>query len=264
MIVESVAGDAYYAPRDFRTPKLAPLASLNKTWAAVVEPFTFCVLNLNRSRLAQLGRIAMGHRCSYVDVLRYDVVLDTYSDEACAHYETNAEKARNDLIFTESIVHLLNRLSSWLVSTTVSGNPFGIILSIDAWSPSDIAFCSIERKLQRYNYERQQQEGNIDIHDARHERSALRFDANKLSPSLILRGVTRLDFAEHDTSRKVAAKSVADVASRFPDLVDLTARIFENEKIDHRTRRCERNREYCPRPSLQIVHLGSHNAANDC
>lgn len=98
------------------TFSFASFATVSRAWQNAVESRTFRRLRVKHSDLMMLDaatRSQSRSRFLWLRELSFQVALPTYSDEACAKYETDQDRATNDAVASEQIVGLLQVLSTW-------------------------------------------------------------------------------------------------------------------------------------------------------
>ncbi|KAK2801610.1 hypothetical protein FQN50_007671 [Emmonsiellopsis sp. PD_5] len=128
--------------------EITKLATISRQWQFAVER-----INLHRievkstelSRFANLFRPSQRHRQVLVKGVYFNVVLPSYSDEACREYEAENDKETNSQVFSEAIHGLFRILHG------IGGD--GIYLNLDAYSRMDSLWRpDSERKRVPYRY----------------------------------------------------------------------------------------------------------------
>ncbi|KAK4186730.1 hypothetical protein QBC35DRAFT_386504 [Podospora australis] len=92
------------------------IASLSRAWQSVMEPDVFRELNIKHTELDDFAAVfstSQAHRRTLLRTLYFSIVLPTYTDEQCAVYETNQDRAANDKVASEAVSALFDVLSAW-------------------------------------------------------------------------------------------------------------------------------------------------------
>lgn len=126
--------DNSYGPSDWTDARVAGLASLSRPWQHAVESHTFRKLHVKSSDLGELASVLSSvvapFRKALIQRLHVDILLPAYTRDARTAYETNDDRALNNLIAGERISHLLHILQS--------STPIGdLSLVLDIYSPTD-------------------------------------------------------------------------------------------------------------------------------
>ncbi|KAI9164013.1 hypothetical protein HJFPF1_05648 [Paramyrothecium foliicola] len=123
------------------------LATVSHAWQEAVEPLTFKELHIKDTELWKLcevfSRARGARRRHLLRTLHYDVVLPSYSDAACAEYETDHDREENNGVASRTVRQILQYLSQWPVDTNLR-------LLIEIYSPMD----GTRRGEERWNKER--------------------------------------------------------------------------------------------------------------
>lgn len=104
------------------SPSRLPLyATVCKGWARHFERRTFKSIRLKSSELDAFSTIMKDRRITCLSRLTYEVVLPTYSEHACAKFETRKEQDRNNAVLSEAIHGLFEILKTWEMTTEEKG-----------------------------------------------------------------------------------------------------------------------------------------------
>ncbi|KXG47504.1 uncharacterized protein PGRI_013740 [Penicillium griseofulvum] len=218
---------------------LAPYATINRDWQAIVERRTFERIKINTAkRLAEFNQfpwdqVLWRQRRYHVRKIELIVELESYDGEARTRYENEEEMQRNSNIFTISIQSLFNTLSEW------PDNEAGVTLSIRAQSPGDISAQGPEIRKQRGWEPRILAD---DIWDMRHERSYLQFNEGAVGAQCrAVPIIMYLDIMGAMGHRKLEPASTSLIASKLPRLHDLELCLDDNCKWNPQIRKFRRN-----------------------
>ncbi|KAJ5771066.1 uncharacterized protein N7511_003117 [Penicillium nucicola] len=141
--------NANVPPYVAKNTNLAPYATFNRDWQAIIERQTFSSIKISTNkRLAEFNKLpwvqlSWSQRRSHIQKIYFIVELESYDGEARTRYENEQEIQRNSKFFTTSIQSLFNALSEW------PDNEAGISLSIMAQSPGDISAQGPKARKQR-------------------------------------------------------------------------------------------------------------------
>ena len=117
---------------------LAPLATLSRQWAAMIEPYTFSRLRLTPARVPQLDAMTRRNR-SRVRYLWLCLELDRYGCPACFHDHGGAMPGQvsraDDDVVARGVRDLFRVLAGWHPSSTCGRR--GLTLDISVYSTSD-------------------------------------------------------------------------------------------------------------------------------
>jgi hypothetical protein len=236
-----IAGEKGDVP-PYVTPKtnLAPYATVNRDWQAIVERQTFSSIKINTNkRLAEFKKLpwdqlSWGQRRSHLQKIDFIVELESYDGEARTRYENEEEMQRNSKVFTTSIQSLFNALSEW------PDNEAGISLSIMAQSPSDIRAQGPEARKQRgWGKSRYLTD---DIWDKRYQRSYLQFNEEVVGTQCqAVPIITSLHIMGAMENRKIEPSSSSFITSKLPRLHDLHLTLDDTCKWDPQLIKRRRN-----------------------
>lgn len=189
------------AEGDFTSCRVLSLATLSRKWQRTIESRTFRSLHIKSSDLDELASVLSSSsttRLSLIKTLHVDILLPTYSRDACAEYETDNDRTMNNRIASDKISSLLQILSSapWPSDS-------GIDLTIGIYSPADYIHRGEEIR----------RDSLIDIFDERFCYSYISLsDINYSVPC-----VRRL-FPPQGTTRYLSPGSLVLLTSAFPRL----------------------------------------------
>lgn len=216
-----------------QTPsKLPPYATISRPWQYAIESITFREMSLNNLELQFFSRIMVQHRCAMLRDLEFEIILPTYSDKACAKFETEKDKQANNQVFSEAVKSLLNLLRFWYDSRRKETNDIGsrgetpLRLCLgNCYSPMDGRHRG-KTKYKEDSFNRAVGKRH-DLFDGRYEFSLLKlqsFDNVKEVPQ-----ICRFDkFMGED--RRVEPRSIALIASKLPNLESVNWTLYDNEK----------------------------------
>ena len=224
---------------------LAPYAAVSRGWQQCIEAVTFAHITLTTARLASplaAQALTPDRVRRFVRSIRLDVVLPPYDEQARARREDDADRARNDAVFTDVVRRLFALLVGGRGGGHLQQQRAGvdadyrpkICLSITASCVSDIE--DMEARLCQW---RSFGRLDADIYEARYESSYLDLrpaEAEAL-PQLYCINQFRV-FATasrgrlHSTWRPFAPRAVCLIASRMLGLERIRWYLSDNEKRD--------------------------------
>ena len=118
--------------------------TISQSWQYAIEYQTFRKIAVKSTEIENFSRIVVNHRRQQLRQLELNVILPTYTDEACAKFETEKDKQSNNQVFTKAIKDLLALLRSWHDEFQTTGNdsdaPIEPSLRLcigDCYSPKD-------------------------------------------------------------------------------------------------------------------------------
>lgn len=91
---------------------LPPYATISRSWQHVIECQTFREITVKSTEIDRFSHIVAKHRRNLLRRLELNVILPTYTDQACAKFETEKDKQSNNQVFTKAIKDLLTLLQS--------------------------------------------------------------------------------------------------------------------------------------------------------
>ncbi|OQD83217.1 hypothetical protein PENANT_c017G06314 [Penicillium antarcticum] len=217
---------------DLRAP-IAPYATVNRRWQAVIEECTFGSIRIyTATRLKEFQRLfgklpKNSHRKFCIQKIDLLVELEPYDKKANAHYETDEENQRNNKIFRTAISSLFEVLASWPDNVELE-------LIIEAQSPSDDLACKDpEVFLQRIQAARSR---GGDVLGDRYNRRYLKFfEESGHTPSI--HAVTTLQIKGTSGRRLIEPASCALIASKLPRLFHLDLNLVDECKRDEGLRK---------------------------
>ena len=226
------------APLSERGRALLPAyATISQSWQYAIEGQTFREVAVKSTEIDDLSRIVVNHRRKLVRRLELNVILPTYTDKACAKFETEKDKESNNQVFTKAIKDLLALLRSWHDAFQATGNvsdaPIEQSLCLcigDCYSPKDCRY----RGWDKYEEDIQElQSGRRhDLFQHRYESSLLQLES--------IEGIQEIpqitSFHRSPGNRNIEPRSLAIIASRFPNLDSFRWRIKDNERRNPRSR----------------------------
>ncbi|KAJ6131694.1 hypothetical protein N7471_006909 [Penicillium samsonianum] len=242
IVLEFIIADenANVPPYVTQSTNLAPYATVNRDWQAIIESQTFSSIKIDTNkRLAEFkqlpwDQLSWSQRRSHIRKIHFIVELESYDGEARTRYENEEEIQRNSKAFTTSIQSLFNALSEW------SDNEAGISLSIMAQSPGDISAQGPEAMKQR-GWGKSHLLTD-DIGHKRYDRSYLQFNEEAVGAQCrAVPIITRLDIIGAMGHRKLEPASSSLIASKLPRLHDLYLTLDDNCKWDSQLRERRRN-----------------------
>lgn len=215
------------------SPSILPLyATVCKSWVDHIERRTFQTIRLKSTELEEFSGLLNSRRVAALSRLSYEVVLPTYSENACAKFETQKDQENNDIAFTDAIVSLFKCIKSWDMDEDnqpedKSSNEPGsleFVLS-DIYSPMD----EIHRGREVYEEDRRQWElgRRHDLWNLRYKHSFLKL----LKPETLPAIFRFSKFSKEDgLHRNVAPASLALMASKFPNMQAFQCICSDDEK----------------------------------
>lgn len=212
-------------------PDAARYACVCREWREEVERLTFRNLRLDRTRLADVGRVVCPRRRAYVRTVDLDVELESYDAEVYGDFETAEEGERNSAIFSETLRLFFNVFNRWTPEPGANGgynnDRAGISLYITAFSPSDISRCSavqIERRNQDFNHR--------DIFGDRYIHSILQLVRPANAAVEELPAVKSVSELISGKERHISAAAWASIINSLPNVKKIDFDLWENEKKD--------------------------------
>ena len=216
---------------------LPAYATISQSWQYAIEGQTFRDITVKSTEIDDLSRIVVNHRRKMLRRLELNVILPTYTDKACAKFETEMDKQSNNQVFTKAIKDLLALLRSWHNKFQMTGNdsdatieqPLRLCIG-DCYSPKDCRYRGWE------NYQEDILEWEFgrrhDLFQHRYESSFLQLES--------LEGIQEIpqisSFHRSAGSRNIEPRSLAIIACKFPNLDSFRWRLRDNERRDPRSR----------------------------
>jgi hypothetical protein len=224
---------------------LAPYATLDRRWQAIIERQTFSDICINTTkRLEEFQRlVSTTHRRASIRIIALRVELESYDEKARARFETDEERQRNNKIFTTTISTLFRTLSGW-------SDIAGIHLGIRAQSPSDyLALKSNGEIKQRL---REAKSRVNDLLSQRYERSYLEFSRtttdSECPPVFAIASLSIQGLAKE---RLIEPASSVLIASKLPRLNCVRLCMKDDCKRDEQLRERLRNGKL---DSIKMLH----------
>ena len=216
---------------------LPAYATISQSWQYAIEYQTFREIAVKSTEIENFSRIVVNHRRKQLRLLELNVILPTYTDKACAKFETEKDKQSNNQVFTKAIKDLLALLRSWHDEFQMTGNdsdtPIGPSLRLcigDCYSPKDCRYRGWEKYQEDYH---EWEFGR------RHDLFQHRYDSSLLQLESI-EGIQKIpqisSFHKSPGNRNIEPRSLAVIASKFPNLDSFRWRLKDNEKRDPRLR----------------------------
>ena len=216
---------------------LPAYATISRSWQYAIEPHTFCEINLNSTKIDDFSHIVVKHRRKLLRRLGLNVILPIYTDKARAKFETDKDKQSNNRVFTKAIRDLLALLRSWHDESLTIGKdshtPIRQSLHLyigDCYSPRDCPY----QGWGKYQEDRREWElgRRHDLFQLRYSSSLLQLESTEgiqLVPQIS-------SFHKSRSNRNIEPRSLAMIASKFPNLDSIRWSLMDNEKRDPRLR----------------------------
>lgn len=216
---------------------LPAYATISRSWQHAIEFQTFREIAVKSTEIENFSRIVVNRRRKLLRRLQLNVILPTYTDKACAKFETEKDKQSNNQVFTKAIKDLLALLWSWHDEFQTTGHdsnaPIEQSLRLcigDCYSPKDCRYRGWEK------YQRDRHEWELgrrhDLFQHRYESSLLQLES--------IEGMQEIpqisSFHKSPGHRMIEPRSLARIASKFPNLDSFRWRLNDNEKRDPRLR----------------------------
>jgi hypothetical protein len=221
-----------------RGPALLPsYATISRSWQHVIECQTFRDITVKSIEIDHFSRIVANHRRKLLRRLELNVILPTYTDKACAKFETEQDKQSNNQVFTKAIKDFLALLRSWHdeFQTTRNHSDAPIEQSLrlcigDCYSPKDCRYRGWEKYQE--DYHEWEFGRRHDLFQHRYESSLLQLES--------IEGIQEIpqisSFHKSPSNRNIEPRSLGIIASKFPNLDSFCWRLKDNEKRDPRLR----------------------------
>ena len=236
---------------------LPAFATISRSWQHAIEYQTFREMTIKSNELVEFSHIVVNHRRNLLRRLEINVILPTYTERACAKFEIYEDTQLNNLAFTKAIKDLLVLLRSWHDECRPTSNDNeaspqrSLRLCIgDCYSLMDCRY----RGWEKYQEDRRESElgRRHDLFQHRYESSLLQLDS--------IEGIREIpqisSFHRSPGSRNIEPRSLAIIASRFPNLVSFRWRLQDNQKRDPRLSQQTRFGGYIrPCQSLMIISV---------
>ena len=216
---------------------LPAYSTISKSWQYAIEGQTFREIAVKSTEIDDLSHIVVNHRRKLLRRLELNVILPTYTDKACAKFETEKDKQSNNQVFTKAIKDLLALLRSWHDEFKVMGSdsdapieqPLRLCIG-ECYSPTD---CR-HRGWEKYQEDMQEKKSGRrhDLFQHRYESSLLKLES--------VEGIQEIpqisSFYRSAGNRNIEPRSLAIIASKFPNLDSFRWRLKDNERRDPRSR----------------------------
>lgn len=215
----------WYSGEPSRT-LLPAYATISRAWQYAIERQTFHAIRIKSTELEDFCQLLVNHRQKLLKRLELEVILPTYTYEAGAKFETEADRQSNNKAFSKAIRDLLFLLGSWHIESLGAGKcgksliESSLCLRIrDCYSDMDFGYLRWGKW--RPGWPR-------DLSDRRYESSLLRLES--IEDILKIPQVT--SFRISYTKRNIEPRSLAMIANKFPNLDDLQWSVKDNEKLN--------------------------------
>ena len=209
---------------------LPAYAAISRSWQDLIERQTFREIIVRSTEIDHFSRIVVNRRRKLLRRLELKVILPTYTDKACAKFETEKDKQSNNQVFTTAIKDLLALLRSWHDEFQTTGNrtdaPIEQSLRFcigDCYAPKDDQYRGweeYEQDLSEWVLDRR-----ADLFRHRYESSLLRLES--------LEGIQEIpqitSFHKSPSHRNIEPRSFAMIASKFPNLDSIRWRLKDDE-----------------------------------
>lgn len=225
-------------PPEIQLPEevsLAKYAIVCKDWQPYIERYTFAQIHLTPSRLTTFQYVVQGPRRKYIQTIKLDVVLPSYTRDFLAKAETVEEQTHNNEVFTSTFQALFKTLHSWNWHDAHKG---GIFLTARFYSTSDIG---IRSNISSGNYG-DSAEPVYKLNNIRRHSSYLRLSprspsrrstastAKILLPSVSI--ITRFNI-DSTYSRLIWPATCSDIVASLPSLKFFEPSLCNNETGRH-------------------------------
>ncbi|KAK8023940.1 hypothetical protein PG993_012006 [Apiospora rasikravindrae] len=191
-------------------------AGVSRQWQAMVEQVTFATLRLNQERILEAGSIMSPVRQSYVRSIIFTAKLFTHEPEET---ETDHEKRYNNIHFSNAVTWLLEYLRTWSGVAFDSSYARGIALTLAVASPSDAHYIDLDNtrfRLPLRAGESRTQKCLFSIVGLQED-----FTDYRTLPTVPFITSFRCKPGRHHDQRRLVPKSLCEIASRFPNLLDI-------------------------------------------
>ena len=216
---------------------LPAYATISASWQYAIECQTFREIAVKSTEMVDFSRTMVYHRRKLLRRLELNVILPTYTDKACAKFETDKDTQSNNQVFTKAIKDLLALLRSWHDESQATGNDSGALIQQslrlcigDCYSPKDCRY----RGWEKYQEDRHEWElgRRHDLFEDRYASSLLQLES--------IEGIQEIpqisSFHRSPGNRNIEPRSLAMIASKFPNLDSIRWRLKDDEKRDPRLR----------------------------
>ncbi len=212
---------------------LPAYASISQSWQYAIECQTFREIAVKSTEIEAFSQIVVNHRRKQLRRLELNVILPTYTEQACAKFETEKDKQSNNQVFTNAIKDVLALLRSWHDESQTTGSdsdpPIEPLLRLsigDCYSPKDCQY----RGWEKYQEDCQEWE-----HRRRHDLFQHRYESSLLQLES-LEGIQEIpqisSFYKTPSNRNIEPRSLAMIAGKFPKLDSFLWMLEDNEKRD--------------------------------
>ncbi len=218
---------------------LPAYAAISPSWQYAIERQTFREITIKNTGIDEFSRIVVKHRRLLLRRLELNVVLPTYTDRACTKFETENDKQSNNQVFTEAVKDVLALLRSWHDEFQITRmdrdapieQSFRLCIG-DCYSPKDRRENGTHLDYNNFFFTK-----SHDLFQHRYESSLLRLES--------IEGMQEVpqisSFHRSPSTRNIEPRSLAMIASKFPNLDSFYWRLLDDEQRDPRLRQQTRS-----------------------
>ena len=222
---------------DSRT-MLPAYATISRAWQYAIERQTFHTIRLRSTELKDFCHLLVSHRWSLLKRLEFNVILPTYTEKACAKFETETDRQSNNKVFSKAVRDLLTLLGSWQNESQGPGKQKHSLIEPSLYLRIRACYSPMDSGYLGWGKQRSTRPHDLGKH--RHEFSLLRLES--IEDIQQIPQVT--SFHTSHTKRNIEPRSLAMIASKFPHLRDLCWSVNDNEKLNPLFRQQTRLGEY--------------------
>ena len=212
-------------------------ATISQSWQYAIESSTFRSIAIKSTEIDDFSRIMVNHRRKLLRSLNLNVILPTYTDKACAKFETEMDKQTNNQVFSKAIKDLLAVLRSWHDDFQATGN--GSDAPIEQPIHLCIADCYSPKDCRHRGWDKYQEDREECYLGRRHDLFQHRYESSLLQLESV-EGIQEIpqisSFNRFAGTRHIEPRSLAVIASKFPNLDSLCWRFKDNERRDPQSR----------------------------
>jgi hypothetical protein len=197
---------------------LIQYATISPNFQNAVERRTFRHISVKSTDFGRFKVIFQNRRRLALRSINLHVVLPEYETRYKSRLERKWDHILNNKSFSVSFKSIFDILKSWESENQGRINPYGIVLQVEAWSPSD--------------------EGSDEIRQGRWQRSSLMIeDLNSLPSIQTITGFTLWMYCR----RMIDPSGAAALTEKMPNLQSIKWQLFDNEKWEKfNEERCQR------------------------
>ena len=216
---------------------LPAYATISQSWQYAIEGQTFREIAVKSTGIDDLSRIVVKHRRKLLRRLELNVILPTYTDKACAKFETEEDKQSNNQVFTRAIKDLLSLLRSWHDELQMIGN--GSDAPIQQSLRLCIGDCYSSKDCRFRGWDKYQEDIHAWEFGRRHDLFQRRYESSLLQLESV-EGIQEIpqisSFHRSEGNRNIEPRSLAVIASKFPNLNSFRWRFKDNERRNPQSR----------------------------